>query len=74
MLPHVAVARDGGMGEMPSRYRMALITGASSGIGAAFSEALPPETGLLLTGRNAERLHAVADRIYDQWVEGLPRG
>ncbi len=47
---------------MPSRYRMALITGASSGIGAAFSEALPPETGLLLTGRNAERLQAVARR------------
>jgi short-subunit dehydrogenase len=41
---------------------MALITGASSGIGAAFSEALPPETGLLLTGRNAERLNAVARR------------
>ena len=35
---------------MASRYRMALITGATSGIGAAFSGALPPETGLLLTG------------------------
>lgn len=41
---------------MPIRYRMALITGATSGIGAAFSAALPAETGLLLTGRDPERL------------------
>jgi short-subunit dehydrogenase len=41
---------------MPNRYRMALITGATSGIGAAFSAALPPETGLLLTGRDRGRL------------------
>ena len=46
---------------MPSRYRMALITGATSGIGAAFSAALPPETGLLLTGRDPDRLAAEAD-------------
>jgi uncharacterized protein len=45
---------------MPSRYRMALITGATSGIGAAFSAALPSETGLLLTGRDPERLAAEA--------------
>lgn len=37
-------------------YRHALITGASSGIGAAFARALPRSTGLLLTGRDRERL------------------
>jgi short-subunit dehydrogenase len=35
---------------------MALITGATSGIGAAFSAALPEDTGLLLTGRDPDRL------------------
>ena len=45
---------------MAGRYRMALITGATSGIGAAFSAALPRDTGLLLTGRNGERLQAEA--------------
>ena len=33
-------------------YRRALITGASSGIGAAFAEELPVSTDLLLTGRD----------------------
>ncbi|MEM7424445.1 MAG: short-chain dehydrogenase, partial [Pseudomonadota bacterium] len=41
---------------MQGRYRTALITGATSGIGAAFSDALPRETNLLLTGRDAARL------------------
>jgi len=41
---------------------MALITGATSGIGAAFADALPPETDLLLTGRDAARLEAEAQR------------
>jgi short-subunit dehydrogenase len=41
---------------------MALITGATSGIGAAFSAALPPETGLLLTGRDTGRLAAEAEK------------
>lgn len=50
---------------MPSirSYRAALITGATSGIGAAFAEALPPETDLVLTGRRAERLHAASERL-----------
>jgi short-subunit dehydrogenase len=37
-------------------YRRALITGATSGIGAAFACKLPAATALLLTGRNGERL------------------
>jgi len=41
-------------------YRCALVTGASSGIGAAFVRALPKATGLLLTGRDGEALAAVA--------------
>ncbi len=41
---------------MKREYRRALITGATSGIGAAFARALPPTTGLLLSGRDEERL------------------
>ena len=43
-------------------YRTALITGATSGIGAAFADALPAETGLLLTGRREARLREVVAR------------
>ena len=36
--------------------RAALITGATSGIGEAFARALPPETALLLNGRDEKKL------------------
>lgn len=41
-------------------YRSALITGSSSGIGAAFARQLPRDTHLVLTGRNASRLEQVS--------------
>ena len=39
-------------------YAFAAITGATSGIGAAFARALPPQTNLLLSGRDAAKLAA----------------
>ncbi len=44
-------------------YRAALITGASSGIGAAFARALPPETDLALVGRDLAALEALAREL-----------
>jgi len=44
-------------------FSMALITGASSGIGAAFARALPRHTGLLLTGRDHLQLAALSDEL-----------
>ena len=44
-------------------YQSALITGASSGIGAAFARALPRATALLLTGRDRESLNALAQEL-----------
>ena len=40
-------------------HALAVITGASSGIGEAFAQALPASTNLLLTGRDGERLAAL---------------
>lgn len=45
------------------RYISALITGSSSGIGTAFARALPQETNLVLTGRNAARLDLIAAEL-----------
>ena len=53
-------------------FSFALITGASSGIGEAFARLLPAETGLLLTGRDAERLDALrSDLSRTRQVEAL---
>jgi short-subunit dehydrogenase len=48
---------------LPRRFDTALITGATSGIGAAFAEVLPSETHLLLTGRREARLQAASRRL-----------
>jgi len=45
------------------KFDTALVTGATSGIGAAFAEVLPPETHLLLTGRRGARLEAACRRL-----------
>ncbi|TXH39112.1 MAG: SDR family NAD(P)-dependent oxidoreductase [Rhodospirillaceae bacterium] len=44
-------------------YGAALITGASSGIGAAFAHALPRATHLLLTGRDRDSLAALSAEL-----------
>lgn len=48
---------------MRHAYQRAMITGATSGIGAAFAEQLPATTSLLLPGRSEERLAATAKRL-----------
>ncbi len=48
---------------MMRSYGRALITGASSGIGAAFAGELPASSHLLLTGRDHERLARTAERV-----------
>jgi hypothetical protein len=44
-------------------FETALITGATSGIGAAFADVLPAQTNLLLTGRREAQLRAAAERL-----------
>lgn len=44
-------------------YGLALITGASSGIGTAFAQSLPEATGLLLTGRDRVALGTLAAEV-----------
>jgi uncharacterized protein len=44
-------------------YARALITGATSGIGAAFARELPARTSLLLTGRNRRRLDEMRESL-----------
>jgi len=44
-------------------FSFALITGGSSGIGEAFARLLPSDCGLLLTGRDAERLKALRTEL-----------
>ena len=46
-----------------ARQPLALITGASAGIGAAIADALAPTHALLLAGRPSPRLDAVAERL-----------
>lgn len=41
--------------------RAALVTGATGGIGSAFARALPPETSLVLTGRDGDALAVMAE-------------
>lgn len=48
---------------MMRSYRRALVTGATSGIGAAFAEELSARTDLLLTGRDRVRLANAAERL-----------
>jgi hypothetical protein len=44
-------------------YQRALITGATSGIGAAFADYLPETTELMLVGRNEDRLAKAKARL-----------
>ena len=56
---------------MKLRGKRALVTGASSGLGAAIARQIAVEGGsVVLTGRRAEKLTAVAERIRVEAAEG----
>jgi len=48
---------------MRQQWKCALVTGASSGIGAAFARALPKSTSLILTGRDRDALVKLASEL-----------
>lgn len=52
-------------------YRKAVVTGASTGLGAAFAEELARRgCGLVLVARSVERLEALAERLQKQYGVG----
>lgn len=54
------------MSELPFKDEVALVTGASRGIGAATAEALAAAGAhVILTGRDAKALEAVEERIFE---------
>jgi uncharacterized protein len=68
--PHLAASRAFRIGAaipltglMSPRFRAALITGSSSGIGEAFARAIAAPTALLLTGRNEEVLRRLSREL-----------
>lgn len=48
---------------MTHPYKLALITGATSGIGEEYARQLPESTGLILTGRNTEKLKELKSEL-----------
>lgn len=54
---------------MKHTYKLALITGATSGIGEEFARQLPAGTNLILTGRNNEKLRELQTELASQTRE-----